>query len=116
VNRRLGTRLARLEELAPQATGTPECKFHGVHCQLGANWPLPYPRDQEIELVDLIRDAQRATGQEVEPHPREVWATDRHERVPDEEIAQRERELAEALAQAKAWNDALEAQIRGEAP
>lgn len=90
----------------------PVCRFHSVHCQMGRNWPLDRavvdPADVQMDdLRDLVR---------VSPHPRDLWAVNRHERVPSEELAQKERELAEALAEAQARNDAMEAQIRGEAP
>lgn len=95
------------------------CRFHGVHCELGANWPLDRgvvePAEVQMDdLFDLIAEGRRKAGLAVVPHPRDLWAVGRHEEVSAAELAERGREAAELLAAAKAENEALEAQLRGE--
>ncbi|MFC4500667.1 MULTISPECIES: hypothetical protein [Streptomyces] len=114
---------ARLDRLGITAvtTGVPECRYHGVHCQLGAYWPLDRAvvdstGVQMDELLDLIAQGRRKAGLPVAPHPRELWAVNAHERVPEAEIAQRNRETAALIAEAKAKNAVMEAEIRGERP
>ncbi|MGX9887354.1 hypothetical protein [Streptomyces sp. NPDC002276] len=97
----------------------PVCRFHGVHCELGANWPLDRavvdPAGVQFdELLDMIHRGRRAAGLPTDAHPRDLWAVDRHEQVPAAELAERERHAAELLAKAKADNAALEAQLQGE--
>ncbi|MEH0582822.1 hypothetical protein QA942_01410 [Streptomyces sp. B21-106] len=109
---------ARLDRVAkvlgePQAVGA-VCRFHGVRCRMGANWPLPYEPGIEDDVLDLFGDARRSLGLEVAPHPRDLWRTDRHEQVPAEELARERRELEELIAAARARNDQLEAEIRGD--
>jgi len=116
VNRRLTTRLARLEQAAPPPIDAPECRYHGTYCQLGANWPLDRtvvdPAGVQMDdFLDLLHQAHRKAGLPVGPHPRELWAVDAHERVPEAEIAQRDRETAEALAEAHAKNERILAEL-----
>ncbi|WP_093721027.1 hypothetical protein [Streptomyces sp. DI166] len=109
----------RIERAVIPVAGGAECRFHSVFCQLGAVWPLDRavvdPAGVQLdELRDLQAQGRRAAGLPPRPHPRELWAVDRHERVPAAELAQREREAAEALAAALARNAAIEAELRGE--
>lgn len=119
MNRKIGARLDRLEQAVAPSVDGPVCRFHGQHCQMGRNWPLDRAVADPVgwqmnDLVELIREAERAAGLPVGPSASELWAVDRHEQVPAAELAQRARELAEALAAAEAENEAMEAQIRGE--
>ncbi|MBO7938943.1 hypothetical protein ABZX99_02960 [Streptomyces antibioticus] len=121
MNRKLLARLASLEQAAPKGAGAVECRFHGVHCRLGANWPLDRavvePESAQLdELLDLAAQGRRKAGLPVDPHPRDLWAINMHERVPEAEIAQRKREAAELLAEMQARNEALETQLRAERP
>ena len=104
--------LRRLEEAAPKALDAPECRHHGTVCGLGVNWPQPYIHDQEDELREWLGEVRGDLGRS----RRERWAINVHERVPAAEIEQRKRDLAEALAELKAENAAIEAQLRGEQP
>lgn len=92
----------------------PVCRFHGVHCRMGANWPTERPDQEMDELLDIMAAGRRKAGLPVEPHPREVWAVDRHERVPKAELRQRDEEAQALLAAARARNDQIEAELRGE--
>jgi len=97
----------------------PVCRYHSVHCEMGRNWPLDRAAVdsasvQMDDLLDLIAEGRRKAGLPVGPSPRELWAVGRHEEVPAAELAEREREADELLAAAKAENEALEAQLRGE--
>jgi hypothetical protein len=112
MNRRLDARLARLEQAAPKVVDAPECRHHGTACAMGLNWPQPYVHGHEDELQEWLAELG---GEDLGPSRRERWSIHTHERVPQAEIEQRERELAEAIAAAEAKNAALEAQIRGEA-
>jgi hypothetical protein len=121
VSRRLTARLARIEQAVTPTPDGPVCRFHGLHCQMGRNWPLHRsiadPAGWQMnDLVDLIREARRAAGLPVEPSPQELWAVNRHERVPDAELAAARAETARLIAEAEAENAVLEAQIRGERP
>ncbi|MEU6244828.1 hypothetical protein [Streptomyces sp. NPDC047024] len=113
MSRRLTARLARIEQAAPRPTDAPICRYHGAACSMGANWPLPFPEDQPSELLDMILEAQRAIGQEPEPHPRDVWATDEHDQKPAAELAAEKAELARLIAEAEAAVAAEEAAIKG---
>ncbi|MFJ9376828.1 hypothetical protein [Streptomyces sp. NPDC101455] len=119
MNRRLTARLSKLEQAVPPPPDGPVCRYHGVHCGLGAVWPLDRavadPAGAQMDgLIDLIHEGRRKAGLPVEPSARELWAVDLHEQVPAAELAERDRELAELLAEAKAANEALEAQLRDE--
>lgn len=109
----------RLDKLAARQVppAGAECRFHGTECQMGARWPAPRPVHPVDEFIDMIREAKLSDGQPVGPHPRDVWATDRHERVPDAEIRERAAELAELIAEAEAENEVMYAAIvaQGEA-
>ncbi|WP_328449890.1 hypothetical protein OG780_19395 [Streptomyces sp. NBC_00386] len=89
----------------------PVCRFHGVHCRMGARWPTERPDQEMDELLDLIASGRRKAGLPVEPHPRDVWATDRHEKVPRAELRQQAQEAQELLAEARVRNDQMEAAI-----
>jgi hypothetical protein len=89
----------------------PVCRFHSIHCRMGARWPTERPDQEMDELLDLMATGRRKAGLPVEPHPREAWATDRHEKVPRAELRQRELETGELLAEAHARNDRMEAAI-----
>lgn len=115
-SRDIRSRLDRLTKVLGEVTSkVPTCRFHGTACRMGANWPLPWPHTrQDIALRDLIRESQIKAGKEVGPHPRDVWRTDQHEKVPEAELRQRERELEELLASLRAMNDQMEAEMREE--
>lgn len=101
----------RLDKLgAPPATAGPVCRFHGEHCQMGARWPTERPPAPD-DLLDLVINGRKAAGLPYEQHPRDRWATDRHEQVPDAELRQEEREMAELLADLKAKNARTEAEL-----
>lgn len=100
--------------LRPATADLPVCRFHSVHCRMGANWPTERPGTEMDELLDLITVARRKQGLPVEPHPREVWAVDRHEKVPKAELRQQQQETQELLAAARARNDQIEAELQGE--
>ncbi|MFF4839268.1 hypothetical protein ACFY2G_04295 [Streptomyces collinus] len=100
---------ARLDRVAaalgePTAEA-PVCRFHGTACRLGLNWPLPYVPGPLDDLLDLMNAA---------PHPRQLWAVDRHERVPPAELAREKEELAQLIAEKTAENDRAEAAMRGD--
>ncbi|MFF4836581.1 hypothetical protein [Streptomyces sp. NPDC001315] len=108
-SRTIRARLDRLAKaLGEPARDAPVCRFHGTHCRLGINWPLPYPGRPEDDLLDLVAEARRHVGKEPLVHPRDLWATDRHEQVPPEELAREKQELEELLAAARARNDQIE--------
>ncbi|WP_405580703.1 hypothetical protein [Streptomyces sp. NBC_01092] len=114
-SRDIRARLDRLAKaLGEQKTDGPVCRFHGLRCRMGANWPLDYQEDPADELLDLFADARRSLGLEVAPHPRDRWRTDRHEQVPPEELARNKQEADELLTAVKARNDQLEAALRAE--
>lgn len=121
MNRRLAARLGRLEEaVAPPADG-PVCRFHGQHCEMGRNWPLDRAAADPVgvqmdDLMAMIQRGRREAGLPADPTPCELWAVERHEQVPAAELAQYAREAAEALAEAKAKNAVIEAELRGEQP
>ncbi|MFJ2964250.1 hypothetical protein ACIPIC_18365 [Streptomyces collinus] len=111
-SRGIRARLDRLAKvLGEPGTNAPVCRFHGTACRLGANWPLPYPGRVDDDLLDLIGDAKRSCGLEVTPHPRDLWATNRHELVPPAELARQKQEFEELLAAAKARTDQEEAEL-----
>lgn len=111
--RNIRARLDRLTKaLGEQQPAGPVCRFHNVHCRMGANWPLKREPQPEDDLLDLLADAQRSVGKVPAPHPRDVWATDTHELVPLEELARERREAEELLAAARARNDQIEAGLR----
>lgn len=103
MNRRLDARLARLEQAAPKTVAAPECRHHGAACAMGANWPQPYAHDQQDELLEWLADIRGDLG----PSRRERWAINVHELVPAAEIAQRERELADLIAEQEAKNERI---------
>lgn len=114
-SRDIRARLDRLAKaLGEQRPDDPVCRFHGTACRLGANWPLPYEERPDDALLALFADARRSLGLEVAPHPRELWAVDRHEQVPAEELARKKQEGEELLVAARARNDQLEAEIRAD--
>jgi hypothetical protein len=116
-SRDIRARLDRLAKvLGEPGSNMPVCRFHGTACRLGANWPLPYPGRVEDDLLDLIGDAKRHCGLEVAPHPRDLWATNRHELVPPAELARQKQEFEELLAAAKARVDQEEAELLGDQP
>lgn len=80
---------------------------------MGARWPTVRPPAPD-ELLDLVIAGRKAAGLPYEPHPRDVWATDRHERVPDAELREGKREAAELLDRLKAKNERTLAELRGE--
>ncbi|MFI6856508.1 hypothetical protein [Streptomyces sp. NPDC050416] len=111
-SRNLRARIDRLAKvLGEPGTNAPVCRFHGTACRLGANWPLPYPGRVDDDLLDLIGDAKRSCGLEVAPHPRDLWATNRHELVPPAELARQKQQFEKLLAAAKARNDQEEAEL-----
>lgn len=89
----------------------PVCRFHGVHCRMGARWPTERPAQEMDELLDLMAAGRRKAGLPVAPHPREVWATDRHEKVPKAELRRWDQETQELLAEARDHNAQMEAAI-----
>jgi hypothetical protein len=107
VNRRLIARLARLEQAVPKVVDAPECRHHGTTCGMGVTWPQPYVHDQQDELLEWLADIRGDLG----PSRRERWAINVHERVPAAEIAQRERELAELIAEQEAKNERILAEL-----
>lgn len=115
-NRNLRSRLDKLAQaIGDQKGNAAVCRFHSVHCRMGANWPLPWPGlEADAELIDLVRAAHISVGNEVGPHPRDVWQTDAHEVVPQAELDEQERELQALLAAVRARNDQLEAELRAD--
>lgn len=112
--RTMRARLDRLGVNLPQKKG-PTCRYHGTVCEMGANWPAPYPGNQmDDDLWDWILSLKRTDAEPAEQHPRTVWAIDRHEQVPEAELQQEQREYEELLASLQARNDQLEAQLRDE--
>lgn len=107
MNRRLTARLARLEQAAPKAVDAPECRNHGTACAMGADWPQVYVHNREDELFEWLAEVRGDMG----PSRRERWAIDVHERVPEAEIAQRQRELAELIAEQEAKNKRILAEL-----
>lgn len=107
---------ARIDRLAKvigeQGQKVPTCRFHGKACEMGRRWPLPFPEDHESALLDWLRELKEHRGEELEPHPRDVWRTDAHEVVPQAELDERERETQALLARLRADNDQAEAQLR----
>ncbi len=101
--RTMKARLDRLGNPSPKPGAV--CRYHGVHCQLGARWPLRYAEYHDAGLIDMIRNAKIRCGHEVGPDPREVWATDRHDRLSRKEVDAQEREMAELIAEAKEVNE-----------
>ncbi|MFI5684656.1 hypothetical protein [Streptomyces sp. NPDC051636] len=88
-------------EFGRPVEGEPMCVHHGPVCELGAR-----PFD---ELYLLVHEAHRSAGKPVPP-------LDEHRPMTLAERAQYWREYEEALAEAKARNDQLEAAIRGDQP
>nr|WSY53799.1 hypothetical protein OG999_29270 [Streptomyces sp. NBC_00886] len=114
MNRRLYARLGKLEQaVIPPADG-PTCKFHGLRCGMGANWPLPYEPGPFDELLDLHATARRARGHGVSPTPRELWAVARHEEVPAAELARKKEEVGELIATQVAKNERILAELLAE--
>lgn len=113
--RDIRARLDRLTKaLSEQKPADPVCRFHKTACRMGANWPLRYEPGPLDDLLDIRAAGRRSRGLEVEPHPRDLWAVDRHERVPQEELDREEREVEELLTAIRANNDQILAEIRGE--
>ncbi|NMI57100.1 MULTISPECIES: hypothetical protein [unclassified Streptomyces] len=112
-SRDIRARIDRLTKaIGEQQPNVPVCRFHGTACRLGANWPLRYEEGPVDDLLDIRAAGLRRLGLEVEPHPRDLWATDRHERVPQEELDRQKRELEELIAAQRAKNDQVEAELR----
>lgn len=102
---------ARIERLGIAVNApAPECRNHGRVCAMGADWPQPYIHDQEDELFEWLAEVRGGMG----PSRRERWVTHVHERVPAAEIAQRNREVAEAVAEAHAKNERILADLIAE--
>ncbi|MET8169298.1 hypothetical protein ABZT34_34455 [Streptomyces sp. NPDC005329] len=99
MNRRLTARLAKLEEVAPKPVDVPMCAFHGAQCGLGTRQP--------DDLYLLVHEARRNTGL---PAP----DLDVHRPMTPDERARDAEEFADLLADARARNDAAEAEIRDE--
>ncbi|MDC2952238.1 hypothetical protein [Streptomyces heilongjiangensis] len=74
---------------------------------MGANWPQPYVHDQQDELLEWLAGIRGDLG----PSRRERWAVGVHERVPVAEIVQRDRELAELIAEQEAKNERVLADL-----
>jgi hypothetical protein len=104
-------RLDRLGSPTAAADG-PVCRNHGQACAMGRNWPQPYEHGQEDELIEFVTDAHRRLGRPTKPTRRERWAIHEHERVPDAELREEEREAAELLAALKTRNERVEAAWR----
>lgn len=114
-SRDIRARLDRLAKaLSEQKPHEPVCRFHGTACRLGANWPLRYEPGPLDDLLDMRAAGRFRRGLEPEPHPRELWAVDRHERVPAEELAREEREAEELLVSVRARNDQILAELLAE--
>lgn len=116
MNRRLTARLGRLEAAVTRPGGGPVCRFHGTACQMGRNWPLPYEASPMDELLDLHAAGRRAAGLEVAPHPRDLWAVNRHEQVPPAELAREKAEIDRLIAEQQARNAAIEAELLAGGP
>ncbi|TQE40242.1 hypothetical protein Sipo8835_00070 [Streptomyces ipomoeae] len=101
MNRRLGARLARLEEVAPKSTDPPMCVYHRDVCQMGAQ-PLP-------ELYVLVVEAKRRVGQVVPP-------LDEHRAMTAAERVRDAREFAALLAETRERVAAEEAALKAGAP
>lgn len=100
MTRRLSTRLVRLEEAtAALPDDEPMCVHHGGACGMGAR---PYD-----ELFLHVHEARRKTGKPVPP-------LDVHREMTAAERAQDAREVAVLLAELKAENARLEAELREE--
>lgn len=111
-SRNLRNRIDRLAKtIGEQGARLSVCRFHGEACHMGARWPLPWPASSLDELRDLVRDGRRKAGRPLDPDPRELWAVERHEAVPQAELDQRAREYEQLLARLKAENDQIEAQL-----
>lgn len=102
MSRRLYARLGKLEVTAQAAPDdTPLCAFHGGACRMGAE-PLS-------ELYRLVIEAKARAGEQVPP-------PDEHREMTPAERVEYERGAAELLAEQKAKNEVIEAQLRGERP
>ncbi|MFE9391189.1 hypothetical protein [Streptomyces sp. NPDC006784] len=113
--RQMRARLDKLAEtLGLAGEQGPVCRFHGTACVMGARWPLERPADPMDDLRDLIIEAHEAMGSPCDPHPRDLWRTDRHELVPLSELAEQAAELELLLAEARAENEETIARLRGE--
>ncbi|MGW1669010.1 hypothetical protein [Streptomyces sp. NPDC002324] len=100
MNRRLTTRLMRLEEaFLPGSGDGPMCVHHGSACGLGTK-ELP-------ELYRLVVESKERQGMTVPP-------LDEHRAMTPAERAQDAAEYAVLLADLKARNAAIEAQLRAE--
>lgn len=98
MTRRLTTRLARLEDaFLPEPGEELLCAFHGGACAMGTE-PL-------AEIYVMVIEAKRRAGKDVPP-------LDEHRPMTPVEAAQYRREYAEALAEAKARNAAIEAELQ----
>ncbi len=116
-SRQLKARLNRLVQQIPElppAAG-PVCRNHGTACGLGTTWPLPYPDNPWEDLNDMIRDAHIRCGKDVGPHPRELWARDWHERVPEAELRKEQLDYEQLIREAKERNERMIAEIQGRA-
>lgn len=98
-NRSMRSRLDRLG-VQPANEGT-WCVHHGLACRMGAE-PL-------AEIYVMVVEAQRQLGQDVPP-------LDEHRAATPEERRQYEAETAQALAEARARNAAIEAELEAGAP
>ncbi|MFJ4623066.1 hypothetical protein [Streptomyces sp. NPDC088812] len=101
MNRRLGARLARLEEAAPKPADTPMCAHHRDACAMGAE-PLS-------DLYVLIVEARQRAGLPVPP-------LDEHRPMTPAERAQDAAEFAELLAETQARVAAEEVALKAGVP
>ena len=97
----LFTRAADWLEFGRLVEGEPMCVHHGPACAMGTE-PLS-------ELYRLVIEAKRRAGENVPP-------LDEHRAATLAERAQYQREFDTALAEAKARNVAIEAELWGERP
>lgn len=114
---------ARLDRLAAQLPTTRPaaavCRWHGTTCDMGRRPPVPYPRDpnDNVEwITDRIREAKIAKGEDVGPHPRELWARDWHEQIPQDELDRDAAEVQALIAEAKAVNEETLRRLREREP
>jgi hypothetical protein len=79
---------------------------------MGRTWPAPFVPAPDDELLEMLEDIHRRGGREPRPTRRDRWARDDHDLVPPEELAERDREAAEALARLQERNRQIEAELR----
>lgn len=107
---------SRLDKLGrPSGEDGPVCRWHGTACQMGRRWPLPFEGHGGDELAEMIEGARRRQGQPATPTRRERWAHQDHEQLPQAELEQDARELAELIAAAEAENERIIADLEAEA-